>query len=39
LYVSSSPETLYAVSFLCPNGTVFDQEIFTCNWWYVILPL
>ena len=21
-------------SFLCPNGTVFDQKTFVCNWWY-----
>jgi len=20
-------------SFLCPNGTLFNQEIFTCQWW------
>ena len=24
---------LYPVSFLCPNGTVFNQEIFVCDWW------
>jgi len=29
-----TPSTLYPVSFLCPNGTVFSQEIFTCDWWY-----
>lgn len=29
-----SPDTLYPVSFLCPNGTIFSQEIFTCDWWY-----
>uniref|UniRef100_T1IU45 Chitin-binding type-2 domain-containing protein n=1 Tax=Strigamia maritima TaxID=126957 RepID=T1IU45_STRMM len=21
-------------SFLCPNGTVFDQRYFVCNWWF-----
>ncbi|KAF8776911.1 uncharacterized protein LOC129975919 [Argiope bruennichi] len=21
-------------SFLCPNGTVFNQELFICDWWY-----
>ena len=21
-------------SFLCPNGTKFDQKTFVCNWWY-----
>merc|ERR1712095_119149 len=27
-------EELYPVSFLCPNGTIFNQEIFTCEWWF-----
>jgi len=27
-------ETLYPVSFLCPNGTIFNQEIFVCDWWF-----
>ena len=26
-------ETLRPVSFLCPNGTIFNQEIFVCDWW------
>eukprot|EP00091_Calanus_sinicus_P024821 TRINITY_DN9112_c0_g1_i1.p1 TRINITY_DN9112_c0_g1~~TRINITY_DN9112_c0_g1_i1.p1 ORF type:complete len:250 (+),score=41.45 TRINITY_DN9112_c0_g1_i1:144-893(+) len=21
-------------SFLCPNGTLFDQQYFICNWWF-----
>ena len=21
-------------SFLCPNGTIFDQQVFVCNWWF-----
>ena len=21
-------------SFLCPNGTVFNQKYFVCDWWY-----
>ena len=21
-------------SFLCPNGSVFNQQYFTCDWWY-----
>ena len=21
-------------SFLCPNGTIFSQELFTCVWWF-----
>ena len=28
-----TPDTLYPVSFLCPNGTIFNQEIFVCDWW------
>ena len=24
---------LYPVTFLCPNGTIFNQEIFVCDWW------
>ena len=30
-----SPDTLYPVNFLCPNGTIFNQELFNCDWWYV----
>ena len=31
----SEPESelLVPVSFLCPNGTIFNQELFTCEWW------
>jgi hypothetical protein len=25
--------TLYPVSILCPNGTVFNQAVFVCDWW------
>ncbi|OTF75983.1 hypothetical protein BLA29_008463, partial [Euroglyphus maynei] len=21
-------------SFLCPNGTMFNQQLFTCDWWH-----
>ena len=21
-------------AFLCPNGTIFNQELFTCVWWF-----
>ncbi|KAG7160699.1 U-scoloptoxin(01)-Er1a-like 15 [Homarus americanus] len=21
-------------SFLCPNGTIFNQQFFVCDWWY-----
>ena len=27
------PTNLYPVSFLCPNGTIFNQELFNCDWW------
>ncbi|GFQ87382.1 chitin-binding type-2 domain-containing protein [Trichonephila clavata] len=23
-------------SFLCPNGTIFNQEKFSCQWWYKV---
>ena len=22
------------LSFLCPNGTIFNQDQFTCDWWF-----
>ena len=25
---------LSTLSFLCPNGTVFNQEYFICDWWF-----
>merc|ERR1719431_1256800 len=25
---------MYPISFLCPNGTIFNQEVFTCEWWF-----
>ena len=25
---------LSAVSFLCPNGTIFNQNYFICDWWF-----
>ena len=30
-----SPDTLYPVNFLCPNGTIFNQQLFNCDWWSV----
>lgn len=32
--VQDSEQTLLPISFLCPNGTVFNQELFTCEWWF-----
>ncbi|XP_063590054.1 titin-like [Penaeus indicus] len=23
-------------AFLCPNGTIFDQQHFTCKWWFTV---
>merc|ERR1711976_211435 len=31
-HVCVSPDRQW--SFLCPNGTIFNQEIFTCVWWF-----
>jgi len=28
------PSTLYPVNFLCPNGTIFNQQLFNCDWWF-----
>jgi hypothetical protein len=25
---------LFKYSFLCPNGTLFNQEYFICDWWF-----
>lgn len=30
--VGSSPQAFF--SFLCPNGTLFHQELSTCDWWF-----
>ena len=24
----------FKYSFLCPNGTLFNQEYFICDWWF-----
>jgi len=32
--VSDEVDGLSKYSFLCGNGTVFDQERFICNWWF-----
>ena len=34
-FLQDADLNLYPVSFLCPNGTVFNQEIFVCDWWSV----
>ena len=25
---------LTSYSFLCPNGTIFNQQYFICDWWF-----
>ena len=30
----SGPSNLFPVSFLCPNGTLFSQALFVCDWWF-----
>ncbi len=25
---------MVAYTFLCPNGTIFNQEYFICDWWF-----
>ena len=30
--LGSSPSAFF--SFLCPNGTLFNQQFFTCDWWF-----
>ena len=32
------PETGDTSSFLCPNGTIFNQQYFVCDW-FVLLVL
>ena len=29
---SSTPQSIF--SFLCPNGTLFNQAYFICDWWF-----
>ncbi|MCL4141099.1 UNVERIFIED_CONTAM: hypothetical protein GTU68_049807 [Idotea baltica] len=24
------------ITFLCPNGTIFSQMLFTCQWWFEV---
>jgi len=32
--VNDGHNGLSKFSFLCPNGTLFDQRYFICNWWF-----
>ncbi|XP_040583502.1 uncharacterized protein [Lepeophtheirus salmonis] len=31
---STAEDGLRKMSFLCPNGTIFNQEYFVCDWWF-----
>merc|ERR1711954_546598 len=31
-HICAAEEAKY--SFLCPNGTIFNQEYFICDWWF-----
>merc|ERR1719471_236427 len=31
---SDGQDGLIKYSFLCPNGTVFNQQYFICDWWF-----
>ena len=31
---STDKGELTTVSFLCPNGTIFNQNYFICDWWF-----
>lgn len=34
-HICAGPEGgLIKYDFLCPNGTLFDQQYFVCNWWF-----
>ena len=32
--ITDDKGALSAVSFLCPNGTIFNQNYFICDWWF-----
>ena len=34
LHCRDQSEGLNKYSFLCPNGTLFNQEYFICDWWF-----
>ena len=31
---SDGRDGLLEYSFLCPNGTLFNQQYFICDWWF-----
>ena len=34
LLYQAVPAFLTRYSFLCPNGTLFNQQYFICDWWF-----
>ena len=32
--ITDDKGALSAASFLCPNGTIFNQNYFICDWWF-----
>ena len=33
-HICVGEEELVKFSFLCPNGTLFNQQYFVCDWWF-----
>ena len=33
-HICAGEEELQIFSFLCPNGTLFNQQYFVCDWWF-----
>ena len=33
-HICAGEEELVKFSFLCPNGTLFNQQYFVCDWWF-----
>ena len=33
-HICAGESELSVFSFLCPNGTLFNQQYFVCDWWF-----
>ena len=33
-HICAGEDELQIFSFLCPNGTLFNQQYFVCDWWF-----
>ena len=33
-HICAGETELLIFSFLCPNGTLFNQQYFVCDWWF-----